>query len=160
MNMTHNSVEPTTRVSWGLQNTAPLGWEYEHHWGCYRRFEMFPLQQFPRQGPLSTGAPNCLQHCWETIQSIGQRLFPALLFHLHHLSAISNNPSFHVKHPGVQDGSDGSDGTSYHLTGKYTLPVTLAMGHVAYSPPLLCAWYTHHYFDRCVTLFAGAAVML
>ena len=32
-------------------------------------------------------------------------------------SHISNNPSFHLKHPGVPDGSDGSGGTSYPLTG-------------------------------------------
>jgi hypothetical protein len=73
---------------------------------------------------------------------------------------ISNNPSFRLKHPGVPDGSDGSDGTSNPLTENYTLPVAQATGRVAYSPPLLCARYTHHQNDTCVTLFAGAAVML
>ena len=68
-------------------------------------------------------------------------------------NCVSNNPSFQLKHPGVQDGSDGSDGTSYPLTENYTHPI-------AYSPPLLCAWYKHHRNDMCVTLFAGAAVML
>jgi len=34
---------------------------------------------------------------------------------------ISNNSSFRLKHPGVPDGSDGSDGTSYPLTENYTL---------------------------------------
>jgi len=29
---------------------------------------------------------------------------------------ISNDPSFRPKHPGVPDGSDGSDRTSYPLT--------------------------------------------
>jgi hypothetical protein len=40
-------------------------------------------------------------------------------------SVISNNPSFRQKHPGVLDGSDGSDGTSNPLTENYTLPVAL-----------------------------------
>jgi hypothetical protein len=44
---------------------------------------------------------------------------------------ISNNPSFRLKHPGVPDGSDGSDGTSYPLTENYTLPVAQATGRVA-----------------------------
>ena len=48
---------------------------------------------------------------------------------------ISNDPSFCQKHPGVLDGSDSSDGTSYPLTVNYTLPVAQAMGHVAYLPP-------------------------
>jgi len=73
---------------------------------------------------------------------------------------ISNNPSFRLKHPGVPDGSDCSDGTSNPLREKYMLPVAQATGRVAYSPPLLCTRYTHHQNDTCVTLFAGAAVML
>jgi len=44
---------------------------------------------------------------------------------------ISNNSSFHLKHPGVPDGSDGSDGTSYPLTENYTLPVAQATGRGA-----------------------------
>jgi len=48
------------------------------------------------------------------------------------LSAIiSNNSSFRLKHLGVPDGSDGSDGALYTLTGNYTLHVTQVMGHVA-----------------------------
>ena len=73
---------------------------------------------------------------------------------------ISNNPSFRLKHPGVPDGSDGSDGTSIPLTENYTLPVAQATGRVAYSATLLCARYTHHQNDTCVTLFAQAAVGL
>ena len=53
---------------------------------------------------------------------------------------ISNNASLHLKHPGVPDGSDCSDGTSYPLTENYTIPVAHAMGRVAYLHPLLCAW--------------------
>jgi hypothetical protein len=44
---------------------------------------------------------------------------------------ISNNRSFRLKHPGVPDGSDGSDGTSYPLTENYRLPVAQATGRVA-----------------------------
>jgi len=77
---------------------------------------------------------------------------------------ISNNPSFRQKHPGVPVGSDGSDGTSYPLTEKYTFPVTQVTSCVAYIPPLLCArnvvTYPHHQNDTCVTLFAGAAVII
>ena len=73
---------------------------------------------------------------------------------------ISNNASFLLKHPGVPDGSDGSDGTSNPLTENYMLPVTQAMGRVAYLLTFLCAWNTHHQYDKCVTVFAGAAVML
>jgi len=46
-------------------------------------------------------------------------------------SLISNNSSFRLKHPGVPDGSDGSDGTSYPLTENYTIPVAQATGRVA-----------------------------
>jgi len=73
---------------------------------------------------------------------------------------ISNNASFRLKHPGVPDSSDGSDGTLYPLTENNTLPVAQATSCVAYLPPLPCTWYTHHQNDTCVTLFAGAAVML
>jgi len=51
--------------------------------------------------------------------------------HQHHRHHISNNSSFRQKHPGVQDGSDGSDRTSYPLTENYMLSVTQVMGHVA-----------------------------
>jgi hypothetical protein len=36
---------------------------------------------------------------------------------------ISNKPSFRQEHPGVSDGPDGSDGTSYPLTENQTRPV-------------------------------------
>ena len=71
------------------------------------------------------------------------------------MGIISNNPSFCLKHPAVPNGSDSSDGTLYPLTEYYMLPVTQATGRVAYLPPLLCAWYTHHQNDTCVTLLAG-----
>ena len=38
---------------------------------------------------------------------------------------ISNNSGFHLKHPGVPDGSDGSGGTSYPLTENQTRRVVL-----------------------------------
>ena len=53
-------------------------------------------------------------------------------------SYISNNPSFHLKHPGVPDGSDGSGGTSYHLTENQTPPISQVTGRVAYIP---CSGY-------------------
>ena len=65
------------------------------------------------------------------------------------------NASFLLKHPGVPDGSDGSDGTSYPLTENYMLPIAQATGRLAYLPPLCCARYTHQQNDMCVTLFAG-----
>jgi len=74
--------------------------------------------------------------------------------------SISNNASFRLKHPAVPDGSDGADGTSYPLRGNFTLPVTQATGRVAYLPPLVRGWYTHHQNNTCVTLFPGAAVIL
>jgi hypothetical protein len=49
---------------------------------------------------------------------------------------ISNNPSFRLKHPGVPDGSDGSDGTSYPLTENHTVPVAQATCRV----PLQSSW--------------------
>jgi len=66
---------------------------------------------------------------------------------------ISNNSSFRQKHSGVLDGSDGSGGTSYPLPENYTLPV-------AYVLLYFVVTFTHHQKDTCVTLFAGAAVML
>jgi hypothetical protein len=77
---------------------------------------------------------------------------------------ISNNLGLGQKHPGVPDGSDGSDGTSHPLMENETLPIAQVMGCVAYLPPLHCArnvvMYVYTQNDKCVTLFAGAAVML
>jgi len=39
--------------------------------------------------------------------------------------SVSNNHRFCLKHLGVPDGSDGSDGTSYPLMDNYMLPVVL-----------------------------------
>ena len=77
---------------------------------------------------------------------------------------ITNNPSLHKKHPGVLDGSDGSDRTSYPLTENYMIRITQVMGRIANLPPFLCArkvvTYMHHQNDTCVTLFAGAVDIL
>jgi len=54
------------------------------------------------------------------------------------LSLISNNSSFRRKHPGVTDGSDGSDGTSCPLTEIHTLLVAQAMGRVALHQQNVC----------------------
>ena len=49
----------------------------------------------------------------------------------HCIISISNNPGFRLKNPGVPDGSDSSDRTSYPLTENYTLPGAQATGRVA-----------------------------
>jgi hypothetical protein len=47
---------------------------------------------------------------------------------------------------------------------SYTVLVTKATGRVAYLPTSICAQnavtYAHHQNDICVTLLAGAAVIL
>jgi len=43
---------------------------------------------------------------------------------------------------------------------NYTLPVAQATGRVAYILLSFVVTFTHHQKDTCVTLFAGAAVML
>jgi len=74
------------------------------------------------------------------------------------MKCISNNPNVHLKYPGVPDGSDGSDGTSYALTENYTLPVTQVMGCVAYVPPLLCGdGYASSERHVCYTLHRGCS---
>ena len=80
--------------------------------------------------------------------------------HFNYQSFISNSCNFRQKHTGVPDGSDGSDGTSYPLTENYTLPVAQATGRVAYLLLHFVVTFTHHQKDTCVTLFAGAAVLL
>ena len=75
-------------------------------------------------------------------------------------TVISNNSSVRQKHPGVPDGSDGSDRTSYPLTENSTLPVVPATGRVAHVLLYFVVTFTHHQKDTCVTFFAGAAVEL
>jgi len=66
---------------------------------------------------------------------------------------ISNDPNYRPKHPGVPDGCDGSDGTSYALTGNYTLPVAQLTGRVAYVPSSVCGdVYTSSELHLCYTL--------
>jgi len=73
-------------------------------------------------------------------------------------SIITNDPNFRLKHPGVPDGSDGSDGTSYALTENYTLPVAQATGRVAYVPPLPCGdVYASSERHVCYTLCRGCS---
>jgi len=75
-------------------------------------------------------------------------------------TSISNDPSFRQKLPGVPDGSDGSDGTSYPLTENYTLPVAQVTRCIADIPPLLFGDVYAQLNDTCVTRFTVAAVML
>jgi len=75
-----------------------------------------------------------------------------------HGTNISNNPNIRLKHQGVPDGSDGSDGTSYALKGNYTIPVAQATGRVAYVPPLLCGdIYASSERHVCYTLRMGCS---
>jgi len=71
---------------------------------------------------------------------------------------IGNDPSFRQKHPGVPDGSDGSDGTSYPLTENYMLPVAQATGRVTHVPPLLFSdVYAQSERHVCYTLCSGCS---
>jgi hypothetical protein len=83
-----------------------------------------------------------------------------MLLFIDNATSSSNNSSFRLKHPGVPDGSDGSDGNSYPLPDNYMLPVAKATGRIPNLPPLHSAGYTHHQNNMFVTLFAGAAVIL
>jgi hypothetical protein len=88
---------------------------------------------------LSSALPGLSPACTVTLKVGRNVLLPSdSLLKLTHLSlhstssqTISNNPSFRLKHPGVPDGYDGSDGTSHPLTENYTLPVAQATGRVA-----------------------------
>jgi len=53
------------------------------------------------------------------------------------LQDISNNSCFRLKHPGVPDGSDGSDGTSYCQTENETRRVALHTSLAAAIIPYL-----------------------
>jgi len=80
------------------------------------------------------------------------------LFGYHRKMHISNDPNLHLKHPGVPDGSDGSDGTSYALTENFTLPVARATGRIAYVPPLLSGdVYASSERHVCYTLRRGCS---
>jgi len=71
---------------------------------------------------------------------------------------ISNDPSFGLKPPGVPDGSDDSDGTSYPLRENYMLPVAQATGRIVYVPPLLCGdVYTSSEQHVCYTVRRGCS---
>jgi hypothetical protein len=77
---------------------------------------------------------------------------------------ISKNRSFNQKLLGLQNGSDGSDGTSYPVMENCTLPTTQGTGHIAYLHPLLrtehVVMHTLQQNNTCATLFAGAAAIL
>jgi len=71
---------------------------------------------------------------------------------------ISNDPNFRLKHPGVPEGSDGSDGTLYTLTENHSLPVAQATARVAYVPPYLCDdVYASSERHVCYTLRRGCS---
>ena len=73
-------------------------------------------------------------------------------------TVISNDPGFRLKHAGVPDSADGSDGTSPALTENDTLPVAQPTGRVAYVPPLLCGdVYASSERHVCYTLRRGCS---
>ena len=74
--------------------------------------------------------------------------------------SIRNYFSFRQKNAGVTEGSNGSDRILYPLTENYTLHVAQPTSGIAYVLLHFVVTFTHHQKDTCVTLFAGAAVML
>jgi hypothetical protein len=75
-------------------------------------------------------------------------------------SHISNKPSFRQEHPGVSDGPDSSDRTSYPLSQNHTQPVAQTTGHIAYLP-----WGAYYLIPRIlvalnITLAAPASGFL
>jgi len=71
---------------------------------------------------------------------------------------ISNDPSFRQKHPGILDGFDGSDESSYPVRENDTLPVAQATGCVTFIPPLLCGdVYTSSERHMCYTHRMGCS---
>jgi len=77
---------------------------------------------------------------------------------------ISNNPSFHQKHLGGLDNSDGSVGSLYPRRENFMLPIMQGMRFIAYLSPVLLArnvvTYAHHQNNTCVALFARTPVIL
>ena len=72
------------------------------------------------------------------VGDLGGRNCPSVEIHSEAEIDISNNSSVYQKHPGVPDGSDGSDWTSCPLMDVYTFPVAQATGrdsHCIHSSP-------------------------
>ena len=69
----------------------------------------YPTLRIPGHAHLPANSPCSLQ---SVLASLTMSILSLLLW----LTIISNNSSFHQKHRGVPDGSDGFDGTSYRLT--------------------------------------------
>ena len=79
-------------------------------------------------------------------------------YHRNYGCHSSNDPNLRLKHPGVPDGSDGSDGTLYTLTENYTLPIAQVTVGIAYVPPLLCGdVYASSERHMCYTLRRGCS---
>jgi len=91
----------------------------------------------PEQQDVSAtpNGPRCIGPTWRSKRR-AEKVF--MTVNAIKTTSISKDPNFHLKHPGVPDGSDGSDGTSYALTENYMLPVAQATVRLAYVPPLLC----------------------
>jgi hypothetical protein len=54
--MTHNSLQPTTRLSQQVSSYGPQWEGYDLHQGSHSESQMFPQQQFPGHGLTSAGA--------------------------------------------------------------------------------------------------------
>jgi hypothetical protein len=55
--MTHSSSQPTPSISQHYPTNGPPGLGYDLHQGGYGESQMFPHQQFQRQGPSSPCTP-------------------------------------------------------------------------------------------------------
>ena len=141
----HGSMWALGHHPWHQSDPIRLYAVHRHHWRLHCQPQWAQLHLV--ESPLSAQMPR------EAYETFGCWLAKDF-------SHISNYSSFRQKHPGVPDGSDGSDGTSYPLTENYTLPVAQATGRVAYVLLYFVVTFTHHQKDACITLFAGAAVML
>jgi len=146
------SLQPTTSASQRFPSYGPQWQGYDLHQGGYGRSQMIPPPQCPGERLSPPGEPNvppglpgnhplnrltsssCTSPAGGPSSAAGR---PPLASERKDSSChISINPGFRLKHPGVPDSSDGSDGTSYPLTENYTLPVAQATGHV----PLQSTW--------------------
>jgi len=131
-----------------LTRWSPLrGFEFPVHvvyftLGCHPPYVIHAREDFDSLGSLfnpiyrPSGVyfkENCRYRCalWDPCLDEMTLQNNAYDYPVHRSLTISNNSSFRQEHPGVPDGSDGSDGTSYPLTENYTLPVAQATGRVA-----------------------------
>jgi len=111
-------------------------------WQSARRDQVWQVLMYTKPGAQQTvrtlrSRDGEVAESWERkAELIKEEAFPKPLKGVR--KNISNNPSFHLKHQGVPDGSDGSGRTLYPLTENQTRPVAQATGRLAY---LSCGGY-------------------